>query len=112
MQDCIFCKIVRGDIPSKKFYEDEQVVAFHDINPCAKTHFLVVPKKHIRSMADIEESDRDLIGHMMFMGQKLAKEQGLKGWKMLFNVEKEGGQVVFHIHLHVLGGGVISLDEC
>lgn len=109
MNNCIFCKIITGEIPSKKLYEDESVVAFDDINPKAPIHFLVVPKKHIPSVSDINENDEKIVGKLINIGKKVAKEKGLKGWKMLFNVNKEGGQVVFHIHLHVLGGGKMDL---
>lgn len=112
MQDCLFCKIINGDIPAQKLYEDEQVIAIKDINPKAKVHFLVMPKQHISSVSEITGNDEQLIGHMINVGKIVAKEQGLKGWKMLFNVEKAGGQVIFHVHLHVLGGGQIKLQEC
>ncbi len=112
MTDCIFCKIINGEIPSKKVYEDEQVVAIEDINPKAPVHILILPKKHISSIAEMEKEDENLIGHMIYIGKKVAQEAGLKGWKMLFNVEKEGGQIVFHVHLHILGGGYVNLKEC
>ncbi len=103
--DCIFCKIVSGTIPSKKIYEDEDVIAFNDINPSAKVHFLIVPKSHIDSLATCELQDQALLGKMLLLAPKLAKEQGLAGFKTLINTGVEGGQEVFHIHLHVLGGG-------
>lgn len=109
MNDCIFCKIIGGEIPSKKLYEDEEIIAFDDINPKAPVHFLVVPKKHIGSISEMSDDDEKLIGKVINVGQKIAKEKGLKGWKMLFNVNKEGGQVVFHVHLHILGGGKMDL---
>lgn len=103
--DCIFCKIVNGSIPSKKIYEDEDVIAFNDINPSAKVHFLIVPKRHIDSLASCDIQHQDLLGKMLLLAPKLAEEQGLAGFKTLINTGVDGGQEVFHIHLHVLGGG-------
>jgi histidine triad (HIT) family protein len=103
--DCIFCKIVNGSIPSKKIYEDEDVIAFNDINPSAKVHFLIVPKTHIDSLASCDMQHQDLLGKMLLLAPKLAGEQGLAGFKTLINTGVDGGQEVFHIHLHVLGGG-------
>ncbi len=103
--DCIFCKIVSGAIPSKKIYEDDEVIAFHDINPSANVHFLIVPKLHIESLASCEEQHQSLLGKMLLLTPNLAKKQGLAGFKTLINTGKDGGQLVFHIHLHVLGGG-------
>jgi len=112
MEDCIFCKIVAGEIPAKKIFENENLIAFFDIAPKAPTHFLVVPKKHISRVDEMRDSDRELFGEIIFVGQKLAREQNLKGFKMLFNVGPSGGQVVPHVHLHVLGGGKIDLKSC
>ncbi|ADI28698.1 histidine triad nucleotide-binding protein [Methylotenera versatilis] len=103
--DCIFCKIVNGTIPAKKIYEDEDVIAFNDINPSARVHFLIVPKLHIESLASCEAQHQALLGKMLLLAPKLAKEQGLAGFKTLINTGKDGGQLVFHIHIHVLGGG-------
>ena len=103
--NCIFCKIVNGSIPSKKIYEDEDVIAFNDINPSAKVHFLIVPKMHIDSLASCDMQHQDLLGKMLLLAPKLAEEQGLAGFKTLINTGVDGGQEVFHIHLHVLGGG-------
>lgn len=103
--DCIFCKIVSCAIPSNKIYEDDDVIAFHDINPSAKVHFLIVPKLHIESLASCEKQHEALLGKMLLLAPKLAKEQGLSGFKTLINTGKDGGQLVFHIHVHVLGGG-------
>lgn len=102
--DCIFCKIVSGAIPSKKIYEDDDVIAFHDINPSAKVHFLIVPKLHVESLDSCEENHQALLGKMLLLAPEIAKEQGLAGFKALINTGKEGGQEVFHLHLHVLGG--------
>jgi histidine triad (HIT) family protein len=107
--DCIFCKIVNGSIPANKIYEDENVIAFNDIHPSAKVHFLIVPKLHIESLASCEVQHQTLLGKMLLLAPKLAKEQGLAGFKTLINTGKEGGQLVFHIHVHVLGGGDVPL---
>jgi histidine triad (HIT) family protein len=104
-ENCIFCKIANGVIPSKKIYEDEDVIAFNDINPSARIHFLIVPKIHIESLAHCETQHQTLVGKMILLAPKLAKEQGLAGFKTLINTGVDGGQEVFHIHIHVLGGG-------
>ena len=101
----MFCKIANGVIPSKKIYEDEDVIAFNDINPSARIHFLIVPKIHIESLAHCETQHQALVGKMLLLAPKLAKEQGLAGFKTLINTGVDGGQEVFHIHIHVLGGG-------
>lgn len=103
--DCVFCKIVAGTIPSKKLYEDEDVIAFHDIHPIASVHFLIVPKMHIDSLADTAFSHEALLGKMLLLAPKLAMEQGLKGFRTMINTGREGGQEVFHLHIHVFGGG-------
>ncbi|CAN1537544.1 Hit Diadenosine tetraphosphate (Ap4A) hydrolase and other HIT family hydrolases [Methylophilaceae bacterium] len=107
-ENCIFCKIANGVISSKKIYEDEDVIAFNDINPSARIHFLIVPKIHIESLAHCETQHQALVGKMLLLAPKLAKEQGLAGFKTLINTGVEGGQEVFHIHMHVLGGGKLS----
>ncbi len=101
--DCIFCKIVSGAIPSKKIYEDEDVIAFNDIKPAAKVHFLVVPKLHVDSLKECDASHQALLGKILLLVPKLAAEQGLKGFKTLINTGREGGQEVFHLHIHVIG---------
>lgn len=103
--DCIFCKIVNGDIPSKKIFEDEDLIVFHDIKPIAPVHFLIVPKMHIESLAHAETTHQALLGKMLLSAPKLAAEQGLKGFRTMINTGREGGQEVFHIHVHVFGGG-------
>jgi len=103
--DCIFCKIVAGNIPSKTIFEDDEVIAFHDIRPLAKVHFLIVPKAHIETLKDCTAEHQALLGKMMLLAAQLAAEQGLTGYKTVMNVGHEGGQEVFHIHLHVFGGG-------
>ncbi|QIL69901.1 histidine triad nucleotide-binding protein [Diaphorobacter sp. HDW4B] len=107
--NCIFCKIIEGKIPSKKVYEDEDVFAFHDINPWAPVHFLMVPKKHIPSMAQVTAEDTPLLGKMMALAPKLAVEQGCNpypagGFRIVVNTGDEGGQEVHHLHVHVIGG--------
>lgn len=110
MTNCIFCKIASKQIPSKTVYEDDDVIAFHDINPAAPVHFLIVPKLHVDSLAHCDESHAALLSKMMLLAPKLAQEQGcgLKGseggFKTLFNTGPDGGQEVYHLHLHVIGG--------
>lgn len=106
--DCIFCKIAAGSIPSNKLYEDEDVIVFHDIRPLAKIHFLIVPKTHIETLKDCKPEHQALLGKMMLLAAQLAAEQGLVGYKTVMNVGREGGQEVFHIHLHVFGGGPVA----
>ncbi len=106
--NCIFCKIVRGEIPSRKVYEDDEVFAFHDINPVAPVHFMLVPKRHIDSLLDVEEAHAGLLGRLLLLAPKLAREQGLPdGFRTVINSGKGGGQEVFHLHVHVIGGGHI-----
>jgi len=107
--NCIFCKIVEGKIPSKKLYEDDKVLAFHDINPWAPVHFLLIPKKHIGSMAHLSLDDASLMGHMMTLIPKLALEAGCEpypqgGYRIVCNTGVQGGQEVHHLHIHVMGG--------
>jgi len=105
MSDCIFCKIIAGEIPSKKLYEDDDVVAFWDIAPQAPVHFLVVPKKHIDRPVEVTEADEKLIGKLIRVGSELAKEQNVDdGFRIIFNNGKKAGQEVFHVHMHILGG--------
>jgi len=103
--DCIFCKIIKGDIPSNKVYEDDDVIAFHDIHPITRVHFLIVPKLHIESLQTCEAQHQALLGKMLLLAPKLAEEQGLKGFRTMINTGREGGQEVFHLHVHVFGGG-------
>jgi histidine triad (HIT) family protein len=105
--DCIFCKIISGVIPSKKIYEDTDFIAFHDIKPMAKVHFLIVPKLHVETLNDCDESHQALLGKALLLAPKLAAEQGLAGFKTLINTGHEGGQEVFHIHIHAFGGGKV-----
>ena len=105
---CIFCKIISGAIPAKKIYEDADFIAFHDIKPMAKVHFLIVPKLHVETLKDCGEAQQALLGKMLLLAPKLAAEQGLAGFKTLINTGREGGQEVFHLHTHVFGGGLKS----
>ncbi|MDR0214255.1 MAG: histidine triad nucleotide-binding protein, partial [Comamonas sp.] len=107
--NCIFCKIVAGQIPSRKVYEDEDVFAFHDIQPWAPVHFLIVPKRHIVSMAHLTADDAALMGKIMTLAPQLAREQGCNpypegGFHVVINTGAEGGQEVHHLHVHVIGG--------
>lgn len=105
MGDCIFCKIIAGEVPSQKIYEDEQAIAFHDINPAAPVHILVVPRLHIPSFDDIEPEHRDLLGHLNWVVKKVAREQNVSqnGYRVLVNCGQAVGQEVFHLHFHLLG---------
>ncbi|GGY15385.1 histidine triad nucleotide-binding protein [Paludibacterium paludis] len=104
MSDCIFCKIIKGEIPSRKVYEDEHVYAFHDIRPIAKVHFMIVPKKHVDSLAHCGKDDAQMLSHIMLLAPKLAAEHGLEqGFKTGINTGRGGGQEVFHLHVHVFG---------
>lgn len=111
MSDCIFCKIIAGEIACEKVYEDENILAFHDINLVADVHVLVIPKKHIASLNELSDSDEGPIGRFMLSIPKVAKQMGLKGFKTIFNTGKEGGQTVFHIHAHILGGSINSMPQ-
>ncbi|MEI7917481.1 MAG: histidine triad nucleotide-binding protein [Methylophilaceae bacterium] len=102
---CIFCRIIKGEIPSKNIFEDDDVLVFHDIHPIAPVHFLIVPKLHIESLASAKHSDQVLLGKMLLLAPKLATELGLEGFRTMINTGREGGQDVFHIHIHVFGGG-------
>ena len=104
--DCLFCKIVSGEIPADIVYQDEQVLAFRDISPQAPTHILTIPKRHITTINDIAEEDAALIGQMVLTAKKLAAQEGLTedGYRLTMNCNENGGQTVYHIHLHLLGG--------
>ena len=106
MEDCLFCKIIKGEIPSNKVYEDEEILAFNDINPAAPIHILVIPKKHINSLVEIEKEDEILIGKIYGVINKIAEEKGFKenGYRVIVNCGKDGGQEVMHLHFHVLAG--------
>jgi len=105
MSECLFCKIIAGDIPADTIYEDDDVLAFRDISPQAPCHFLVIPKKHISDLDSLEAGDDTLVGKMIRVAAELADKEGLKrGYRTVFNNGPDGCQTVFHIHLHVLGG--------
>lgn len=105
MDDCIFCKIVDGTIPAEKIYEDDEILAFNDINPAAPVHFLLIPKLHIASLSETEEGHTHLLGKMLFLAPQLAKQQGCTdGFRTIINTGRVGGQEVFHLHIHILGG--------
>ena len=106
MEDCLFCKIVKGEIPSNKVYEDEDVLAFHDINPVAPIHILVIPKKHITKLTDLTKEDEILVGKIYTTINKIATQEGFAedGYRVITNCGKNGGQEVMHIHFHILAG--------
>lgn len=106
MSDCIFCKIINGEIPSASVYRDEQAYAFRDIAPAAPTHILIVPLKHIDSINAMTESDEQTVGHLFTAAKQIAAQEGLseRGYRLVINTNAEAGQTVFHIHLHLLGG--------
>ncbi|MDH2915241.1 MAG: histidine triad nucleotide-binding protein [Gallionella sp.] len=106
--NCLFCRIARGEIPSRKVYEDDDMFAFHDINPVAPVHFMLIPKHHLVSLVEVDDSHAALLGKMLTLAPKLAREQGLEnGFRMVINSGKGGGQEVFHLHIHIIGGGNI-----
>lgn len=105
MEECIFCKIVEGDIPASKVYEDQDFLAFHDINPAAPVHFLLIPKQHIVSLYDVSEMHQQLLGKMLWLAPQLANEQGCtNGFRTIINTGRVGGQEVLHLHIHIIGG--------
>lgn len=107
--DCLFCKIARGEIPSRKVYEDDEMLAFHDIHPWAPVHFLMVPKLHVPSLAQVDDSHAGLLGRMLALAPRLALQEGCRpypegGHRVVINTGREGGQEVQHLHVHVMGG--------
>ena len=108
--DCLFCKMIQGEIKPDTLYEDDHVLAFRDINPQAPVHFLVVPKQHIATLNDLDDSHAGLIGRMYLAAKKVANEQGIAdgGYRSLINCNADAGQTVWHVHLHVLGGRVMT----
>ena len=106
MNECLFCKMVSGVIPCDKVHENENVLAFRDIDPKAPTHILIIPKKHITTLNEINENDQDLLGELLLTAKKIAKDEGIdtSGYRTVFNCNSDGGQTVFHIHMHLLGG--------
>ena len=111
MTDCLFCKIVNKEIPKEFLHEDDRTLAFYDIHPKAPTHILVIPREHIESIGHLTEEQSDILAAIFFAAKKIARERGLKGYKLVFNVGREGGQVIDHLHLHVLGGWPADSDR-
>ena len=108
MTDCLFCRVIRGEVPSRKVYEDEHTYAFEDINPQAPTHVLVVPKKHIRGLKEATTEDAELIGRCHLVAAEIARQRGIEdGYRTVLNVGPKSGQSVFHLHLHLIGGRVM-----
>lgn len=106
MSGCIFCKIIERTVPAQIVYEDEFALAFEDINPHAPVHTLIIPKKHIPTLLDVKEEEKHLLGHLVTVAQKIARDKGIaeRGFRVLTNCNPEGGQIVFHLHFHLLGG--------
>lgn len=109
-KDCIFCKIIHGEVPTKQVYATESVLAFNDINPVAPIHILIVPREHIPTVNDLTQEHEELIGKMIMAAQKLAEQKGISGsgYRLILNCNKNAGQAVFHIHLHLLGGRMFT----
>lgn len=107
MNDCIFCKIIQKEIPAEIVFEDDEIIAFKDIHPKAKTHLLIIPKKHIDTIKDLNENEADemLVGKMALVARNIAREKNLDGYQLLFNVGKSAGQIIFHVHLHLMSNG-------
>ncbi len=106
MSECLFCKIVNKELPSEIVYEDEETVAVKDINPKASLHILILPKRHIDSINHLEEKDKNLVGELCIAAKNIAKEKNLSGYKIVINTGREGGQLIDHLHLHLLGGKI------
>lgn len=104
-KNCIFCRIIGGEIPCSKIYEDDDIIAFHDIHPAAPVHFMLVPKAHLESLAAANDTHRDVLGKMMLLAPRLAMEMGLTdGFRTIINTGRVGGQEVMHLHMHIIGG--------
>ena len=114
MDDCIFCKIIKKEIPSNIVYEDEEILAFRDINPVAPVHILVIPKKHIDYVTDLKEDDEALIGRIYTVINKIAKQEKIdeKGFRVVVNCKENGGQEVKHLHFHIIGGKKLGIKIC
>jgi histidine triad (HIT) family protein len=106
VENCLFCKIINGEVPSKKVYEDDEIYAFHDIEPAASTHILIIPKKHIPSVSQMKEEDIILIGKLIYTATKLAKQENIEksGYRLVINNGPDAGMAVDHLHLHLIGG--------
>ncbi|MFT4711597.1 MAG: histidine triad (HIT) family protein [Candidatus Azotimanducaceae bacterium] len=109
--DCLFCKIVTEKIPADIVYQDDQVVAFRDISPQAPTHILIIPRKHISTINEIESTDQQLVGYLVLTAQKLAEAEGISesGFRLVMNCNQDGGQTVYHIHMHLMGGRQLTV---
>ena len=114
MEDCIFCKIIDKEIPSTVVYEDKEILAFRDINPMAPVHILVIPKKHISNLNEIEKEDEAVIGKIYTVIKEIAKKEGIaeKGYRVVVNCGKDGGQEVGHLHFHIIGGKKLGIKIC
>ena len=114
MEDCIFCKIANKEIPSSIVYEDEEILAFRDINPVAPVHVLVIPKKHIDSAICLKEEDKELVGKIYMVINKIAKQEGIdeSGFRIVVNCGEDGGQEVKHLHFHIIGGKKLGIKIC
>jgi histidine triad (HIT) family protein len=110
MADCLFCKIINGDIPATIVYQDDHVLAFNDVNPQAPTHVLIVPKRHIATLSDLTPDDDQIVGELARRAAAIASERGISagGYRTVFNTNRDAGQTVFHIHLHLLGGRAMA----
>ncbi|MGE4357154.1 MAG: histidine triad nucleotide-binding protein [Candidatus Omnitrophota bacterium] len=109
-KDCIFCKIINREISASIVYSDKEIIAFNDINPQAPVHIIIIPRKHIEKISDITEGDSELMGKLVLVAQRLAKEKNISdsGYRLVFNCNRDAGQTIFHIHLHLLGGRKFS----
>lgn len=114
MDDCIFCKIIKREIPSSIVYEDNEIIAFRDVNPQAPIHILVIPKKHISSLVDLKEEDEIVVGKIYTVINKIAEQEGIdkKGFRVIVNCGEDGGQEVKHLHFHILGGRKLGVKIC
>ena len=110
--DCLFCKIIKNEIPSKKVYEDDKILAFHDVNPIAPFHILIVPKEHIESADYLDDDNSNIVSHIFMTASKIAKENNLtNGYRIINNCGNDGGQTVKHLHFHLLGGKKLSWEN-
>ncbi|HEY81787.1 MAG TPA: histidine triad nucleotide-binding protein [Dehalococcoidia bacterium] len=114
MMDCVFCQIVAGKLPSETLYQDDEVMAFRDIHPLAPTHVLIIPKRHIPSLAELADAEASIIGHMVRVANQLARQEGIaeSGYRLVVSSGRDGGQVVPHLHMHLLGGRKLSDKLC
>ena len=109
MTDCLFCRIVRGELPTRKIYEDDRALAFNDINPQAPMHVLIIPKKHIVGLKEATSEDAELIGYCHLLAAKIARDRGMEeGYRTVYNVGPKAGQSMFHLHLHLIGGRYLN----